>query len=74
MVSSVAIAPYLIACERTVPAAHPVVISACPTCDRPKCPNKGCGLPTGALLPMGGPLQPQTCEHCNKAIRFKGTR
>lgn len=73
------VAPYAMIVDATgrhmVPAVNVVAVSACPTCDRPRCPNKGCGMPTGPLLPLGQrEITPTVCDHCNKAIAYKGRR
>lgn len=78
-VSANVVAPYAMVTDATgfhmVPSVNVVAVSACPTCDRPKCNNAGCGLPTGDLLPFGQrDITPIVCEHCTRPIVFKGPR
>ncbi len=73
MVSANAVGPWYVWEGHTIPATVLTTISACPTCDRPRCPNAGCGMPTGPLLPLGQrDLTPTTCEHCKLPIQYKG--
>ena len=75
MLATNVVTPWRVIDGATVGCVQVYTVHACPVCDRPKCNNAGCGLPTGPLLPIGQrELTPTSCEHCKLPIRYKAPK